>query len=188
MAERDDERDSDLPESIRTRLEAMVPDLVKKTFAAGMGALFSTEEGIRKIAKDINIPDVAGYLATTADTTKDRVLEIIAREVREFLASVNLGEEVAKMLTALSFEIKTEIRFIPNSERYSGVEPDVKAAVRLKRSDRGKRKPTASEPEEAAVEEPAPAADAPEPEPGMLRRFWRRGTGDTTDETDGDDE
>lgn len=92
------------------------------------------------------------------------------------------------MLTALSFEIKTEIRFIPNSERYSGVEPDVKAAVRLKRSDRGKRKPTASEPEEAAVEEPAPAADAPEPEPGMLRRFWRRGTGDTTDETDGDDE
>jgi len=189
MAERDDERetDRDLPESIRTRLEAMVPDLVKKTFAAGMGALFSTEEGIRKIAKDINIPDVAGYLATTADTTKDRVLEIIAREVREFLASVNLGEEVAKMLTALSFEIKTEIRFIPNSERYSGVEPDVKAAVRLKRSDRGKRKGTAPEPEEAAVEEPPPA-DAAEPEPGRLRRFWRRGTGETTDEPAGDDE
>jgi hypothetical protein len=192
MADRDEDRDNDrdLPESIRTRLEAMVPDLVKKTFAAGMGALFSTEEGIRKIAKDINIPDVAGYLASTADTTKDRVLEIIAREVREFLASVNLGEEVAKMLTALSFEIKTEIRFIPNSERYSGVEPDVKAAVRLKRSDRGKRKPT--EPAPAPVEEDAPvdaALEAVEPEAkGSRLRFWRRGTGDTTEESGGDDE
>lgn len=177
--DKDREKDRDLPESIRTRLEAMVPDLVKKTFAAGMGALFSTEEGIRKIAKDINIPDVAGYLASTADTTKDRVLEIIAREVREFLASVNLGEEVAKMLTALSFEIKTEIRFIPNSERYSGVEPDVKAAVRLKRSDRGKKRAASPTPEAEPPEDDVPAD---EPEARSRLRFWRRGTADTTDE------
>jgi hypothetical protein len=39
------------------------------------------------------------------------------------------------MLTTLSFEVKTEIRFIPNDEKYAGVEPDVKAAVRLKRAE-----------------------------------------------------
>ncbi|HMG23517.1 MAG TPA: hypothetical protein VK607_19420, partial [Kofleriaceae bacterium] len=33
----------ELPETIRHRLERLVPELVKKTFAAGLGAVFSTE-------------------------------------------------------------------------------------------------------------------------------------------------
>ncbi len=125
----------DLPESLRERLEAIIPDLVRRTVSAGLGAVASTEDGLRRLSRDLQLPTVAGYLADTADNTKDKVLEIIAREVREFLTHVNLSDEIARLLTTLSFEIKTEIRFIPNSERYSGVEPDVKAAVRLKRSD-----------------------------------------------------
>lgn len=133
------ERETDrLSESIRARLEHLVPELVRKTVTAGLGAVYSTEEGLRKIAKDINLPDVAGYLASSADATKDRVLEVVARETREFLEHINLSEEIAKMLTRLSFEIKTEIRFIPNSERFMGSEPDVKASVRLKRTDEDK--------------------------------------------------
>jgi hypothetical protein len=124
-----------LTESIRQRLEHLVPEMVKKTFAAGMGAVFQTEDSLRKIAKDINLPDVAGYLATSADGAKDKVFEVIARETREFLSNLNVSEEIAKMLTTLSFEIKTEIRFIPNSERFGGAEPDVKASVKLKRTD-----------------------------------------------------
>jgi hypothetical protein len=123
-----------LTESIRQRLEHLVPELVKKTFSAGMGAVFSTEEGIRRIARE-GLPDVAGYIASSADGAKDRVWEIIARETRDFLANLNLTEEIAKILTTLSFEIKTEIRFIPNSEKLTGATPDVKASVRLKRSD-----------------------------------------------------
>ena len=126
--------DRELPESIRRRLESLVPELVKKTFAAGMGAVFSTEEGIRKLARE-SLPEVAGYLASSADGAKDKVFEIIARETREFLANLNLTEEIAKILTTLSFEIKTEIRFIPNSERITGTEPDVKASVRVKKND-----------------------------------------------------
>ncbi|HEY1558301.1 MAG TPA: hypothetical protein VGF94_25920 [Kofleriaceae bacterium] len=123
-----------LTESIRQRLEHLVPELVKKTFSAGMGAVFSTEEGIRKLARE-SLPDVAGYIASSADGAKDKVWEIVARETRDFLSSLNLTEEIAKLLTTLSFEIKTEIRFIPNSERLTGAEPDVKASVRLKRNN-----------------------------------------------------
>lgn len=134
----------DLPKAVRQRLETFIPDLVKKTFTAGMGAVFTTEEGIRKITKEMTLPkDVAGYLANTASTTKDEVMRIMAREIREFLQSVNLGEEIAKMLTTLSFEVKTEIRFIPNDQKYAGVEPDVKAKVALKRQgddDKPKRR------------------------------------------------
>lgn len=141
-----DERE-EIPRAVRQRLEAFVPEMVKRTFAAGMGAVFTTEEGIRRLTKDITLPkEVAGYLVNTASSTKDEVLRIIAREVREFLQTVNLSEEIAKMLTMLSFEVKTEIRFIPNDEKYGGVQPDVKASVRMKSNDerfetaRGKRR------------------------------------------------
>ena len=136
--EREREHEPDrLTETIRQKLEQLVPDLVKKTFAAGMGAVFTTEEGIRRVvggARD-SLPEVAGYLASSADGAKDKVFEIVARETREFLSNLNLTEEIAKILTTLSFEIKTEIRFIPNSERLMGSEPDVKASVRLKKND-----------------------------------------------------
>lgn len=131
------EPDDKLAETIRTRLEHLVPELVKKTFAAGMGAVFSTEEGIRRLARE-SLPDVAGYIASSTNDAKDKVWEVIALQTREFLANLNLTEEIAKILTTLSFEIKTEVRFIPNSERLTGAEPDVKASVRLKRNDRDK--------------------------------------------------
>src|SRR3954469_19020185 len=131
----------ELPENIRHRLERLVPELVRKTFAAGLGAVFSTEEGIRKIARE-SLPEAVGYIASSADGAKDKVFEVIARETREFLGNLNLTDEIAKILTTLSFEIKTEIRFIPNSEKFAGAEPDVKASVRLKRNDKPVDKPS----------------------------------------------
>jgi hypothetical protein len=158
--------DDKLTETIRQRLEHLVPELVKKTFTAGMGAVFSTEEGIRKIAREVSLPDVAGYVASTGVGAKDKVFEVIARETRDFLANLNLTEEIAKILTTLSFEIKTEIRFIPNSERMTGAEPDVKASVRLKKNDK------------------AMANGDDERDSRSRLRFWRRDGSDTGDEDD----
>ena len=172
-AARDDRDDRDgLSETIRQRLEELVPELVKKTFAAGMGAVFSTEEGIRKLARE-NLPEVAGYIASSADGAKDKVFEVIARETREFLSTLNLTEEIAKILTTLSFEIKTEIRFIPNSERITGAEPDVKASVRLKRNDvRDKDKSDKDKSDRSDKEEVEPGRDS-----RSRLRFWRREEG-----------
>ncbi len=125
-----------LTESIRQRLEQLVPELVRKTFTAGMGAVYQTEDSLRKVAKDMNLPNIPGYIASSADATKDKVLDVIARETREFLEHINLSDEIAKLLTTLSFEIKTEVRFIPNSERFGGAEPDIKSSVRLKRDSK----------------------------------------------------
>lgn len=134
------DRETDrLNETIRSRLEALVPELVRRTMTAGLGAMLTTEESLRKIARDVSLPTVAGYLASSADATKDKVMEVIARETREFLERVNVSEELAKMLTTLSLEVKTEVRFIPNSERY-GVEPDVKSSVRVRRDSEAKKR------------------------------------------------
>src|SRR5512139_3669009 len=126
-----DERDSGLREEdekrMRSRLEQFMPEIVRKTFYAGLGALFTTEEGIRRIATEMKLPkDVANYLISQAGSSKDELFRIIGRELRGFLETVNLSGELTKILTAISFEIKTEIRFIPNSEAAAGVKPHVK--------------------------------------------------------------
>lgn len=174
-----DPREDKLNETIRQRLEHLVPELVKKTFAAGMGAVFSTEEGIRKIAREVSLPDVVGYVASSADGAKDKVFEVVARETRDFLANLNLTEEIAKILTTLSLEIKTEIRFIPNSERMTGAEPDVKASVKLKRSDK-------------AMGSERPVPDDEQRDSRSRLRFWRRDgeaadTGNDNDDDGGHD-
>jgi hypothetical protein len=159
-------KEDKLTETIRQRLEHLVPELVKKTFSAGMGAVFQTEEGIRRIAREVSLPDVAGYIANSADGAKDKVFEVIARETRDFLSTLNLTEEIAKILTTLSFEIKTEIRFIPNSERFGGAEPDVKASVRLKRNDKDKEEPESKDARDSR----------------SRLRFWKRDGGDPSDD------
>ena len=111
----------------RGRLKGIIPDIVKRTFYTGLGAVFTTEEGIRKIASDLKLPkDVANYLIQSAASTKDEMFRVVGKELRGFLENVNISGELQKLLTSLSFEIKTEIRFIPNDEAIAGVKPDVK--------------------------------------------------------------
>ncbi len=77
----------------------------------------------------------------------------------------------------MSFEIKTEIRFIPNSERMVGAEPDVKASVRLKRNDRPD-----------ADKKPEDGKDDAARDSRSRLRFWRRdGEGAAAVEGDEDD-
>jgi hypothetical protein len=175
------EEHDELPETIRHRLERLVPELVKKTFAAGLGAVFSTEEGIRKIARE-SLPEVAGYIASSADGAKDKVFDVIARETREFLANLNVSEEIAKILTTLSFEIKTEIRFIPNSERFIGAEPDVKASVRLKRAEDPKADKTDKTDKTDKADKTERRDDKDDRDGRSRLRFWQR------DKVDGEDE
>jgi hypothetical protein len=138
-AEKDPDRDPD--RTMRQRLEALIPDLVKRTLYTGLGAVMTTEEGIRRIASEFTLPkEVVGYLLTTAQATKDDLLRIVSRELREFLQNLNLGQELAKLLTQLSFEIKTEIRFIPNDQAVMGVSPSSRSKVSVKRADKGEKK------------------------------------------------
>lgn len=132
-----DERpvDDDPDRSVRQRLEKMIPDLVRRTVTAGLGAAFATEGGIRKLAGELSLPkELAQSLLASADSTKDRVVEIIAREVREFLENLNLNDVLVKTLTQLSFEIRTEVRFIPNDQAPGGVKPEIKRKVAVKRN------------------------------------------------------
>jgi uncharacterized Fe-S cluster-containing radical SAM superfamily protein len=131
----DDPADEKDERRIRERLEKLIPDVVRRAVYAGATALFTTEDGIRRLASEFHLPkDVAAYLLAQAASSKDEVLRIIGQEVRRSLETINLSGELQKLLTSLSFEIKTEIRFIPNDEAVGTVKPDIKNRVAVKRS------------------------------------------------------
>jgi len=48
-----------------------------------------------------------------ASRSKDDILRVAAGEVRSWLERLNLNEEVAKALSKMVIEVKTEIRFRP---------------------------------------------------------------------------
>lgn len=113
----------------------VVPEVFKRLFVAGLGAFLSSEEGIRRLASEFSLPkDVATYLVAQAQSTKAELFRIVAREIRSFLESINLGAELTKILTSLTFEVKMQIRLLP-SERGNAIVPQVKGDVKVIKPD-----------------------------------------------------
>jgi hypothetical protein len=120
------------------RLEGILPELVKRVFEAGYERLSEGPESVRHFMSELRLPkDVLSQL----DETKNGIYRAVAKEVRDFLDHTNFADELANVLTKLSFEVKTEVRFIPNdAAKGARPIPDVKAKVSLKR-DRSSRPP-----------------------------------------------
>ncbi len=115
------------PSRVERALEGILPDIVKK----GVDGLIS-EDGLRSLVRDRGLPkEAVGFMIGQVDATKREVLRIVSKEMRLFLQNVDLGGELTKILTSVSFEIRTEVRFIPND---SAVKPDIKNKVRVRGS------------------------------------------------------
>lgn len=131
--------------------------LVKRLLEAGLEKLADAPENARNLVSELKLPkEILSLLLQQIDETKNGLYRVVARETREFLEHTNLAEEIARVLTTLSFEIKTEVRFIPNDSRL-GASPDVRARVRVKKGD-SERKPS------VPPSQPPPSAANGEPE------------------------
>lgn len=130
--------DDDPPESITQDPEERPPqreqrrmsDTVKKAISQGFRAARSGEEKIRGMVSDAMPKELVTYIKGAIDTAREEVVRVVGNQTRKFLEGIDVGGEVAKILTALSFEIKTEIRFIPNDQK---IKPDIKTTVRPKK-------------------------------------------------------
>ena len=132
----DVEADDDIPRRKR-RMERILPEALKraieKGIESGIGTFANANESIRgMVGQRSDVPkEVANYVLSQIDDGKNAAVSVVAREVREFLERADLARELQRALTSLSFEIRTEIRFIPNEA--GGVTPEVKAKVDSKR-------------------------------------------------------
>lgn len=125
---------SEEPEREEKRLERALREVVRKVIEAGYERLSEGPENVRHLMSELKLPkETLGALFGTLDETKNGLYRVVAREVRDFLEHSNLAEDLIRGLTALSFEIKTEVRFIPNEARPNRPTPDVRSKVSVKR-------------------------------------------------------
>ena len=154
---RDEAGEGDKPEGEgdkKRRFERAIPEILKRAVEraveSGANKLAEGPENLRNFVQEMKLPkEVLHYLYTQIDDTKNGLYRVVAKEIRDVLEQTQFADEITKVLTKLSFEIKTEIRFVPNDagkkegedEGEGGAKlpkPEVNAQVSVK--DRGKEK------------------------------------------------
>jgi hypothetical protein len=149
----------DPSDTFRRRLEGVIPELVKRAVELGVEKAHEAPDAVKQLVGDLKLPkEIAGYLFSQVDETKNGIFRIAAKEIRDFLEHTNLSGEMQKLLTTVQFEVNTTIRFRPNdgkdkvetkdakgeAKRSEGSEPppssmpkhEVTTDVYLKRGDR----------------------------------------------------
>jgi hypothetical protein len=113
---RDSTRPSEPPgPGKRRRLEGVIPELIKRAVEIGVEKATDAPETVKHFVADMKLPkEAAAYILQQIDDTKNGVLRVVAKEVRDFLEHTNIAREMQKILTTLQFEINTTIRFRPN--------------------------------------------------------------------------
>jgi len=151
MDEDSKERESQLPPEEREarRLKGVIPELLKRAVELGVEKAVEAPEALKHLVADLRLPkEVAAYLLTQVEDTKNGALRVVAKETRDFLEHTNLAHELQKMLTTLQFEINTTIRFRPAEPRSEEdgdddstdlPKPEVKMDMFARRADKKKR-------------------------------------------------
>ncbi|MDP9033458.1 MAG: hypothetical protein M3O50_01520 [Myxococcota bacterium] len=137
----------------RRRLDSVIPELLKRAVEIGVEKAVEAPDSFKELVGGMRLPrEVAHYLLSQVEETKNGLLRVVAKEVRDFLDQTNLSNEMQKMLTTVQFEINTTIRFTPNEGREderaiseaemdgAGAQklpkPEIKSEVHVRRDDR----------------------------------------------------
>lgn len=121
MEEDDDNKEHDTRR--RRRLEGVIPDLLKRAVEIGVERASEAPESIRQFVGDLKLPkELAGYIFSQVEETKNGLFRVVAKEMREFLEHTNFAGEMQKILTTVQFEVNTTIRFTPNEGKTEGGE------------------------------------------------------------------
>ncbi len=88
------------------------PGVFTKMLSTGLGALFLTEEGVRKGLKPLGLPrDASNYLMKQVERRKDEFMQVVRDEMHQALKKVPF-ESIAKEILATN-DIEVTIRFNP---------------------------------------------------------------------------
>lgn len=121
-----------------------VSETVRKAVLTGLGAVFLTEEGARKAAREWKLPkEIVSYISAQAGGARDEIVRVVSEEVRKFFESDALRKEFLRLLSSMSLEVHAEIRFKPDK---GGVSPELKVTTVKPRSRRSRSEPGEEEP------------------------------------------
>ena len=111
-----------------------MPEIIKRIIEAGLEKISEGPENVRKAVGELKLPKEAiGAILSQLDETKSGLYRVVAREVREVLERTNFADELTRALTAVSFEIRTSVRFVPNDSG-DRAKPDVRSKISVRKS------------------------------------------------------
>ena len=92
--------------------EKVVPDGIKR----GLEHLIR-DGRVKNLVGELKLPkDLGNQILSQVDETKQAAVKVVAAEVRTFLENTSLADEMAKLLTQISFEVSTKVRFVPSDK------------------------------------------------------------------------
>jgi hypothetical protein len=115
-----------------------IPDLLKKAMVAGAGALFMTEEGIRSVMGESKLTkEMINYIVTQVSKTKEDFFNIVSKEIRGFLESGLIAEQIRNALTKTSLEITTKVKFVTEDDK---LKPVSDSKIKVRHADKKRKK------------------------------------------------
>ena len=97
-----------------------LPDIMRRALERGVNVVLQGDDERKKLVAAIFPKELVQSVVQTAmaavDGTKREAVEMVGREMQQFLQQLNLADEIRKVLTSVSFEIRTEVRFVPNED------------------------------------------------------------------------
>jgi len=96
--------------TIRKTLDSFLPEMVKRALFLGAGMLFMTEEGVRKVLGEINLPrEAVSYVIKQSDKSKKEFFTIFQRELNRFLSRVDVTRLSKEVLDGISVEVQAKV-------------------------------------------------------------------------------
>jgi hypothetical protein len=130
----------------RRRLDSVIPELIKRAVELGVEKASEAPDNLKEFVGGMKLPrEVAHYLLSQIEETKNGLFRVVAKEIRDFLEQTNVSSEMQKMLTTVQFEVNTVIRFKPNDgsgdrDAQKVSRPEVRAEVHVRRDERSRER------------------------------------------------
>jgi hypothetical protein len=120
----------------RKAIDLLIPDVLKKAIVLGVSGEFFSEETIRKMLSDIQMPsDLVQYIIQQTSKSKNELIRIIAEEIRNIIEQAQVGEQIKKFIKGFKINIKLEVSFDPRDD-----EQFLKVSQKKEKKDRSQSK------------------------------------------------
>ncbi len=108
-----DEKEKDKEES-----KAWWSEMVRDLTATGLATIFMTEDSVRSLLKDKNLPkELLTPLLDGFSKKKDDFYGVVAKEVGRVLSKIDVSKEVGKFLEKHKVHLEAKISFEPKDSQ-----------------------------------------------------------------------
>ena len=118
MTKQNEQQEEKIRSTVTKVFDHMFPEIVKKAIFTGAGMVFLTEEGIRKLLAEFNLPrEAVNYVVKQSEKSKKELFGIVQKEMQRFFDNIDLSKQVKNVLDGMTFEVKAEVTIRSKEEK-----------------------------------------------------------------------